>query len=72
LLARIACLPISAGAPTPSRIASSVQKSVSATGSRDTLVERSVYAMHNVVALRRQAETAGEAIGRYADALSIA
>jgi hypothetical protein len=32
-------------------------------------VERSVYAMRNVEALRRQAEAAGEVIGRYAAAL---
>jgi hypothetical protein len=35
----------------------------------DYPVERSVYAMRNVDALRRQAETAGEVIGRYATAL---
>ena len=35
----------------------------------DYPVERSVYAMRNVDALRRQAEAAGEAIGRYAAAL---
>jgi len=35
----------------------------------DYPVERSVYAMRNVDALRRQADTAGEVIGRYAAAL---
>jgi transposase len=35
----------------------------------DYPVERSVYAMRNVTALRRQAEQAGEVIGRYAAAL---
>jgi hypothetical protein len=35
----------------------------------DYPVERSVYAMRNVDALRRQAEAAGEVIGRYAAAL---
>jgi hypothetical protein len=35
----------------------------------DYPVERSVYAMRNVEALRRQAEAAGEIIGRYAAAL---
>jgi Mu transposase, C-terminal domain len=35
----------------------------------DYPVERSVYAMRNVEALRRQAEAAGEVIGRYAAAL---
>jgi transposase len=35
----------------------------------DYPVERSVYAMRNVEALRHQAETAGEVIGRYAAAL---
>jgi hypothetical protein len=36
---------------------------------RDYPVERSVYAMRNVTALRRQADQAGEVIGRYAAAL---
>jgi hypothetical protein len=35
----------------------------------DYPVERSIYAMRNVTALRRQAEQAGEVIGRYAAAL---
>jgi hypothetical protein len=35
----------------------------------DYPVERSVYAMRNVDALRRQAESAGDVIGRYAAAL---
>jgi transposase len=35
----------------------------------DYPVERSIYALRNVDALRRQAETAGEVIGRYAAAL---
>jgi hypothetical protein len=35
----------------------------------DYPVERSVYAMRNVEALRRQADAAGEVIGRYAAAL---
>ena len=35
----------------------------------DYPVERSIYAMRNVDALRRQAEAAGEVIGRYAAAL---
>jgi hypothetical protein len=35
----------------------------------DYPVERSVYAMRNVEALRRQAEAAGDVIGRYAAAL---
>ena len=35
----------------------------------DYPVERSIYAMRNIDALRRQAEAAGEAIGRYAAAL---
>ena len=35
----------------------------------DYPVERSVYAMRNVEALRRQAEAAGAVIGRYATAL---
>jgi hypothetical protein len=35
----------------------------------DYPVERSVYAMRNVDALRRQAEAAGEVVGRYAAAL---
>ena len=35
----------------------------------DYPVERSVYALRNVEALRRQAEAAGEVIGRYAAAL---
>jgi hypothetical protein len=35
----------------------------------DYPIERSVYAMRNVEALRRQAETAGDVIGRYAAAL---
>jgi hypothetical protein len=35
----------------------------------DYPVERSVYAMRNVDALRRQAEAAGDVIGRYAAAL---
>ena len=35
----------------------------------DYPIERSVYAMRNVDALRRQAESAGEVIGRYAAAL---
>jgi hypothetical protein len=35
----------------------------------DYPVERSVYAMRNVEALRRQAEAAGEVIGHYAAAL---
>src|SRR4029079_17223203 len=35
----------------------------------DYPVERSIYAMRNVDALRRQAEAAGDVIGRYAAAL---